>query len=92
MPPRTDVAPGPLVATDLAQDVVVLYVCGSLVAGSRVRPDHAAHAQRGLDLLGFEILVEELRDALPGKRVPVLFALWAVEGAFDVFPCRTRTV
>src|SRR5215207_8462103 len=79
-----DEAPGALMSVQAADDVMVFDVGGARGAGTRVRADHTPHAERRLDPLGLEEPVQDLRDAPPGQRPPVFFALRAVEGSLYV--------
>ena len=88
--PAAHEAPGALVAVDAADQVVVLDIRGAGRHGTGVDADHAAGGERRLDLLGLEVLVEKLGDALAGQRPPVFLALRPGEARLDLIPGRRR--
>src|SRR5215204_1926821 len=79
-------APSSLVAGDATDEVVVLHIRGAGGHGTGVDPDHSSGGKWRLDLLGFKVLVEKLRDALAGQRSPVFLALWSGEACLDLIP------
>ncbi len=73
---------------DATDEVVVLHISGAGRHGTGVDPNHPAGGERRLDLLGLEVLVEKLGDALASQGSPVLLPLRSGEAGFDLIPGR----